>query len=560
MKNTYLIILLLISNLIFSQNLEIGVGNGKSIVDNNLRLIVCNENITTYNVSNLSSLNINISGNNYHFTNIPSGLQYGQPYQVEFNSQTFTLYFSQTALINISTTSVIVDEPKVLANITVTDITNSPPITSYCGIEYRGGISQSYPKKSYDIELWGDTTGNTTYKVSVLNMRNDDDWLLLSLYNEPLRLRNVINHKLWREMHSIYYNSQEPSAVSGVKTEYAELAINNEYLGIYALTEQVDKKQLKLKKYNGSIRGELYKGVNWNGSRITNLTSYNNNQRVWSGYKMKYPKESESTDWDNLYNFFDFVINSSDSNFENNIANEFEIQNAIDYFIFLNFIRAPDNTGKNTYIAKYKTNEPYYYVPWDLDGTYGILWNGNRANIFDDILTNGLYTRLLNTNSNTFYQQASIRWNGLRNNVLDNSIIISNISQTYNYLLSNGIYDREILKWGANTIDFSNLNYTYNWINNRFDYLNHYFNPTLSSSNNIYSEEKNISIFPNPITSTFTINTKSTTSYSIYNISGVLVKKGVTKDYKIINIEDFNTGIYFLKVPNNKTVLKLIKL
>ncbi len=105
-------------------------------------------------------------------------------------------------------------------------------------------------------------------------------------------------------------------------------------MGIYALGEQVDKKQLKLKSFNGSIRCEFYKGISWGASTFTELPQYDNNNRIWSGFEMKYPKEDDITDWSNLYNFVDFVINSSEINFEDNIIDKFNINNAIDYFIF----------------------------------------------------------------------------------------------------------------------------------------------------------------------------------------------------------------------------------
>ena len=46
--------------------------------------------------------------------------------------------------------------------------------------------------------------------------------------------------------------------------KYAEVFINNNYRGVYCVTELIDRKQLQLKKFelnNGNfrIRGELYK-------------------------------------------------------------------------------------------------------------------------------------------------------------------------------------------------------------------------------------------------------------------------------------------------------------
>lgn len=546
----------------FGQNVEIIIDNGKSIIDENLNLIICNENISGYDLTNINSLSITINGNTYIFSNIPNQLEYGIAYQVSLNLQQYALYFSQLPLINIYPSQQIVDEPKVLADFILSDIANSLVITSYCGIEFRGGYSQSFPKKSYDIELWEDPDGNDNNSIPLLNMRNDDDWVLLSMYNEPLRIRNVFNHNLWTSIHTPYYSAQEPNAKSGINIKYVEVSVDNEYMGVYALGEQVDKKQLKLKKYNGSIRGELYKGINWCGNvTFTDLPPYDNNSRIWCGYELKYPKANDITDWSNLYDFVDFVMNSSDIDFVNNISTNFNLENAIDYFIFLNLLRATDNTGKNIYLAKYKTFEPYFYVPWDLDGTYGIIWNGNQENIYDDILKNGLYDRLLSSENNLFNQQASNRWFELRNNSLEYNNLISNFTNTYNYLLTNGNYEREVLKWGINSIDLSNLTYSIDWINNRINFLDIYFGSTILSIEDIDFNSHSILIYPNPVNQSFKINCKKcteNTQYFMYNTLGVLVTKGIITSDKNIDINSLPDGMYFFRIDSGE-IVKIIK-
>ena len=565
-KTSMSIIFLFITKSIFSQNIMITAENGKFIIDENLQLIVCNNNISEFNdLESVNSLIINLDENSYEFSNIPNELGYGVQYTVNFNSQDYQLYFSELPIININTSEVIQDEPKVLASLLLTDTTDTEAIFSYCGIEIRGGFSQSYSKKSYDIELWEDETGDNNNKIPLLGMRDDDDWLLFAMYNEPLRIRNVINHNLWREIHTPYYAEEEDDAMSGIRIQYIELAINNEYMGLYALSEQIDKKQLQVKKYNSNIRGELYKGIGWGASTFTASPPFNNSLRIWSGFEMRYPKEEDITDWTNIYNFVDFVINSTDANFEDGISDKFKIDNAIDYYIFLNLLRVTDNTGKNIYIAKYTTDEPYFYVPWDLDGSLGIIWNGNQVNTTNDILTNGLYNRLLGANNIIFNEDVSSRWFELRNNILEESNLISNISETYNFLLENANYEREILKWGQKSINLSNLEYTYEWLRNRLEFLDVYFNSTILDIEDNFNEIKHIEVYPNPVASTFKINTPNEGRYYyyIYNLNGIILKKGILYNKHSINIDYFSSGMYFLKITDNKNNsfdnIKLIK-
>lgn len=143
--------------------------------------------------------------------------------------------------------------------------TNQSFLEFHIGIQYRGGWSQSLPKKSMEIEFWTDSTGTETVDHSLLGMRSDDDWNLQAMYNEPLRIRSKTSNDLWRMINTLHYQNQEPKAINGIRMKYVELFVNNEYRGLYCLGEKVDRKQLKLKKYNGNIRGELYKGVSWEG-------------------------------------------------------------------------------------------------------------------------------------------------------------------------------------------------------------------------------------------------------------------------------------------------------
>ncbi len=261
-KSLIVLILLLISKISPGQDIRINAGNGKFIIDNNLKLIVCNKNIAEFNdLVDVNSLSINLDGGIYEFSNIPNELEYGEQYRVTFSSQNYKLYFSNLPLININTSNQIVDEPKVSANFILTDTTDAEAITSYCGIEIRGAYTRYLPKKSYGIELWKDETGDDDNKISLLNMRDDDDWVLIAMYNEPLRIRSVISYELWREIHTPYYIDNEEDAMSGIRTKYIELAVNNEYMGVYALGERVDRKQLKLKNINHQLEENYTKVI-----------------------------------------------------------------------------------------------------------------------------------------------------------------------------------------------------------------------------------------------------------------------------------------------------------
>ena len=59
-----------------------------------------------------------------------------------------------------------------------------------------------------------------------------------------------------------------------------------------------------------------------------------------------------------------------------------DIDNAIDYTLFINLLQGDDNLYKNYYLCVKETDDGYYsYIcPWDLDVTWGNMWVPNVKN------------------------------------------------------------------------------------------------------------------------------------------------------------------------------------
>lgn len=552
MKSYLLILAVLYFSLSYSQTLSINITEKKFGLDQIHLIIVSRlQNIDEYqDIGDYNEINIRLGDRNYRFISPPDNLSYTNSYVVEdmMSSDQFVLYFTPLPIISIETNNIIVDEPKVQAVFTYSD--NEQTLSSNIGIEIRGGSSQSYPKKTYDIEFWDDEMGNLNVDMKFGQLREDDDWILDALYNEPLRLRSHTATKLWKQIQVPYYVNYEPKAKSGADVMYVEMFLNGVYNGLYNLSEPIDRKQLKIKKFNDNLRGELYKGYTWGASTFTSLPSYNNNSRVWGGYEFEYPKSSEITDWSLLYQFTNFVINSSESEFENDIWSRFEKDNFINYFLFLNLIRATDNTGKNIYLAKYNQGEPYFYIPWDLDGCFGTIWNGTNSNITDDILTNGFISRVIDRNPKNILIDIANKWFENKNHVFSYASLSESVRQQYETLDNNKIYERESLVYSNYSFEIHDLNYTLDWIQNRLNFLDDYFLMMLSTID--VSITNKITFFPNPATDKIQVDSEVSLTdnfYKIFNANGQTVGSGYLINRQI-NIEKLEKGIYYVLLGN----------
>jgi hypothetical protein len=502
-----------------------------------------------------------VGSRQYKLVHAVARLSPAATYQATSRGVAYAVYITQVPVLAFSTRHQIVDTPSVAARLVLSDSTGVLA-QSATGIEFRGNYSQTFPKKSYELSLWADTLGATDQDLALLGMRNDNKWNLQAMYNDQLRLRLKVANALWQDIDQIYYKAQEPDAKNGIDMAYAEVFINDRYQGIYALTERIDKKQLKLKKYaNNTIMGELYKGTTADvADEFASAPPFNNKSLTWGGFEYKEP--SERTDWTNLHALVEFVATSPDSIFYAQYQGRFNLANAVDYFLFLNLMRATDNTAKNIYVAKYKPNEPYYYAPWDLDGVLGNDWMGANVYVTDDLLTNHLYDRLLNDYAAAGFREALVkRWASLRATVITEAHIKAQIKANSAYLLRNNVYEREHLAWPDYTYEAGQLGYPTSWLAARLAYLDGLFAPATMGTAGA-PELETMHVFPNPASGSVSVVFKAgPCQFSIQDMRGrQVLQTTLTETYSTLDISMLAKGLYLTKIqsPTATVIKKLV--
>ncbi|MDD4821043.1 MAG: CotH kinase family protein [Bacteroidales bacterium] len=380
------------------------------------------------------------SGEEYSFGNVTPTKVYKVIIAQGENELAYaSLYFTSMPIVQIFYTgSAINGYSYTLGKLLVNDpVSNVQPDTVYANYKYRGATAQNQPKKSYAIKLVEPTKiGEYSYYESVdksfLGLREDNNWILDAMAIDPARMRNRVATDLWNDFSAKpYYFSKEPKAVNGTRGKFVELFVNNVYRGIYCMTEKVDRKQLKLKKFDegatfitpDTIKGALYKAKNWSFSvlfgntpdqpsalpSLSRLSSFDNSSESWDGWEVKYPDAADGaaqgwdtvtytynlngkdttftyyraknfTDWQPLRDAVAFAI-SSDSLFAAQAADRFDLPVLRDYYLFIELLLATDNHGKNMFFSVYDQTKStkMTVTPWDLDGTFGRRWNGNTT-------------------------------------------------------------------------------------------------------------------------------------------------------------------------------------
>lgn len=463
-------------------------------------------------------------------------------------------------------------------------------------IKTRGGISAGYAKKSFAVNL-RDSTGVNPGDYSFFNLRNDNSWILDAMYIDPARMRNRVSTDLWNDFATKpYWSVLEPKMRNGTRGRFVEVFMNDAYHGLYCMTEKIDRGQLNLKKLKVvtdtitnvttyTQRGGLYKGVSWSSAVMmgypygsTTYPSYNNNSFSWSAYECKYPEldEGEPIIWNNLYNALKIpnTYYSSDAIFRNTVEDAFDLPVYLDYYLFIELLLATDNHGKNTYSAIYdqSVSSKVSITPWDLDGTWGIRWDGSK-NItlpkqdFDNFVIYNehgqinLYLRLENLDYNGWKSsQLKDRYLELRRTSFNRDSLISRFQTYADQFTISGADAREISKWGGYGLvkDISaEMTYLSNWITQRLEYLDvQYLGGIYTSTDEI---KPILQFGPNPVIDILNISgLQPSQTVTIYSLQGELMQQLIADQSTIsVDMTSFPAGIYILRVGDKS--MKIVR-
>lgn len=350
-------------------------------------------------------------------------------------------------------------------------------ISSNIQIAIRGGVSRAFPKKNYKVHLVDDS--NNDAGASLLGLRNDNSWILDAMYIDQARMRNRVCTDLWNTFNNVPYIDKEPTALNGTRGYMTEVFLNGKYHGIYCLTEKLDRKQLQIKKQYG----DMYKANFWTTeSAFQGISSFDNTSSTWGGWELTYPKlgDSPAPDWSYLHDEISFIASSTDDDFRKQIASKVDIDNIVDYYIFVNILRATDNENKNTFFSFYDIRSAgyFFYSPWDLDGTIGRNpGGGTSSNEIIGTANNNLFQRLMNLNVNNFKGLIKTRWAQLKNNQLSKLTVGARI-EVYRKLMTNtDAFTRERKVWDNITQDLNTeASYMNNWYSTQYDQFDSYVN------------------------------------------------------------------------------------
>lgn len=337
---------------------------------------------------------------------------------------------SHLPIVKISTGGQVIDnEPKIVADFQIINKgigqLNLPndSVYEYSGkiaVELQGYTGPWYPKKNYDFDLL-DTAG-LEIDASLLGLPAENDWILKAEYLDPTLMSNAVAYEFARRM-----GRYAP------RTMYCEVFVDDDYMGVYNLTEKVkrSKNRVDIAKLSpqdtsdAELTGGYIIEMNHNGapgawdSQYLPINFASNNLPVQ--YKFVYPKSNEiqPVQAEYIHAFVDsFELSLHEPTFadpELGYRKWIDESTFMDFMFVNEFSNNYDSYGRSTFMYKEKITDGGKLKigpAWDYDRGYccveGWVWEITHTGWpFPD------WWSIMHSDS-AFLQQRYCRWQELR--------------------------------------------------------------------------------------------------------------------------------------------------
>lgn len=367
-------------------------------------------------------------------------------------------------------------------------------------IRQRGSTALRFKKKSFALRIT-DENGQKL-DTALLGMRSDNSWILDAMVIDRARMRNRVSTDLWNDFsRPSYIAALNPNTHNGTQGQFVELYLNNQYWGLYCLTEKIDRKQLKLKKFKDDLtRGCLYKSFQYTNMYISDPEAliYDNTSSVWNAWECDYPDadDGEPADWAPLVELIRWATQAYNTGNTDGIEQRIDIPVWIDYYLMIELLLGGDNINKNQYLYCYDIASPegskIGIAPWDLDHSWGRDYKmdttlATKIITTDDNVISGLIETYVDN------EAQSRRYAELRPTLFHPDNLCARFNTYFDLFRTTGADIRETQRWDG--VDNFSLNfadeqaYINQWIHKRIEVLDEHYHytdtgilsPTISS-------------------------------------------------------------------------------
>lgn len=338
----------------------------------------------------------------------------------------------------------------------------------------RGNTSDNFEKKSYALKL-SDGQGENK-KEDLFGLGRSADWKLLAGAGDVTKVREKTAWQLWEEI----AGRQSTVSEGATAMEYCEVILDGDYIGMYQIIKALDEDTMSLRDTD-----VLYKFIQAEMPLDEDIQS-----SIDAGYvvcypiRIRYPKQGEGDlagQWEPIRRYLDAAYWHID--FEK-LYNTIDLDNTMDYYLFLEAVSGWDNACKNTYRIARKTEEGEYRIltiPWDLNYTFGdeftveIELGKTRFNPdTTQLYTEPVIRQLFMNNTHGEEDILKDKWKEYRQDIFSDGHILGLMQENMEYMQGTGAFGRDSERWPMQNND-SDLTKIMAYEKERLVFLDEYF-------------------------------------------------------------------------------------
>ena len=227
------------------------------------------------------------------------------------------------------------------------------------GLRLRGNTSREAGKKSFKISLNSFIPGQHFQGVEKLNLNGHQ--------NDPSLMRTKICWDTFRN-----------AGVLGCRTSFVKLYINDEYKGLYTNVEHIDEEYIQT--YFGNNSGDLFKCLYPADLKHWGDDPDDYKEEFWGRRAYQLKTNTTADDYSNLAQFINTLNLASNSDFECEIENIFNVESYLKRLALEVLVGDWDGYAfnkNNYYLYQNPASGLFEFIEYDLDNTLGIDWFDN---------------------------------------------------------------------------------------------------------------------------------------------------------------------------------------
>lgn len=323
-------------------------------------------------------------------------------------------------------------------------------INSGAWVHERGGGSEKLiDKPSYRVEFHElGATGDRKAAHSVLGMKEDTDWLLISNWQDPTALRNHLCWDLWRRWNE---NVDVPTKL---ESRMVELFADNTYMGLYQVLERVNVKE-ELVRIGGSLQTDtVARIIVWINIGNNPVLNRKQEANMWIEHLYEAQNRHERT-FERIEDYVRLMLTGehalSDEAFIELAEKRIETRELISYYLFSQVCGlTADNVFNNLYVWSRGSDSAYRYSvsPWDMDHSLAIPTERETVDKGESLeMAFSLPFRMLELDVNQSREIMWDIWTQKRATLLSDEALYSWIVGTAEEIEASGAFRRETARW-----------------------------------------------------------------------------------------------------------------